>query len=172
MMINSMSNSNKVTESVFSVQLEWLHLLKHHREIKLASILTGFSFWRTTANEQIDTQVWSGIWSFCELFIGIIAACLPTLASIVSKARWNTVTNSARHLFSYSLPRRSRSTEASTSDVDLSEHPLPEYRTWTNAGYEERSGQSEDAKTHVSSVESDRNGIIIKNEFRQTHEVV
>jgi hypothetical protein len=54
-------------------------------------------------------QTWSGIWSFCEISIGIVAACLPTLAILVTKLRLSRVSNSVIHLMSITFSRGSGS---------------------------------------------------------------
>jgi hypothetical protein len=53
--------------------------------------------------------VWSGVWSFCEIAIGIVAACLPTLAVLATKTHFSRIQASAIHLLSLTFRRSSRS---------------------------------------------------------------
>ncbi|KAH9909708.1 hypothetical protein F4778DRAFT_10299 [Xylariomycetidae sp. FL2044] len=52
-------------------------------------------------------QVDSGIWSFCEIAVGIVAACLPTLAVLATRSHLSRVSSSVRHLLSTTFRRSS-----------------------------------------------------------------
>ncbi|KAI0162929.1 hypothetical protein BJ166DRAFT_281161 [Pestalotiopsis sp. NC0098] len=75
------------------------------RVVALARAPQGDSSWN---------QVWSGVWSFCEVAIGIVAACLPTLAILVSKLQLQKISSSIVRLMSSTFGRsKSNSTEKS-----------------------------------------------------------
>ncbi|KAI1084251.1 hypothetical protein F5B20DRAFT_524169 [Whalleya microplaca] len=60
---------------------------------------------RAAPGDSSYNQVWSGVWSFCEIAIGIVAACLPTLAVLVAKLHLSKISNSVIHLVSLTLRR-------------------------------------------------------------------
>ncbi|KAI0436030.1 hypothetical protein F4803DRAFT_573064 [Xylaria telfairii] len=55
--------------------------------------------------DQSYNQVWSGIWSGCEISVGIVAACLPTLAVLATRSHLSRVLSSVTHLLSLTVRR-------------------------------------------------------------------
>ncbi|KAI0432394.1 hypothetical protein F5Y09DRAFT_329720 [Xylaria sp. FL1042] len=83
-------------------------------------------------------QVWSGIWSFCETAIGIVAACLPTLAVLVTKSHLSKVLSSVAHLLSipfHGSPGDSGSntgaSERSINEIRSDENEYPRLSEWS-----------------------------------------
>ncbi|KAI1377943.1 hypothetical protein F4677DRAFT_30799 [Hypoxylon crocopeplum] len=66
------------------------------------------------AGDPSYNQVWSGVWSFCEIAIGIVAACLPTLAVLVTKLHLSKISTSVIHLVSNTFRRSNGSSGSST----------------------------------------------------------
>ena len=62
-----------------------------------------------------DNEVPSGIWSFCEIAVGIVAACLPTLAVLVSQTRLSFASRSALTRISNTFRWRSRGSRGGLS---------------------------------------------------------
>ncbi|KAI1779529.1 hypothetical protein F4818DRAFT_453587 [Hypoxylon cercidicola] len=77
----------------------------------LGSVVCVFGIVRVVALAQAPegdssyNQVWSGIWSYCEIAIGIVAACLPTLAVLVTKLHQSNIPASLIHLLSVTFRR-------------------------------------------------------------------
>ncbi|XXG94395.1 hypothetical protein Hte_000650 [Hypoxylon texense] len=70
--------------------------------------------------------VWSGVWSFCEIAIGIVAACLPTLAILATK-----ISASVIRLVSLTFHSSSRG-DSSGSNTKVSRHSVRETRSDDN----------------------------------------
>lgn len=83
----------------------------------------------TSLTLSLDNQVWSGVWSFCEIAIGIVAACLPTLAVLATKTHLSKVSASVIHLLSLTF-RRSHG--SSGSNTRASGHSVRENRSDEN----------------------------------------
>ena len=132
--------------------------------------------------------MYSGLWSFCEISIGIVAACLPTFAILFSKSHFLSISASARRLLSTTFSRRSRrsDTEASTSGAGVLEggddHAVQMF-SWPLAGQENSFSNnirksSGDESTFAASNASERGewgeheagGIKVKNEVLQTRQ--
>ncbi len=77
----------------------------------------------------LDNQVWSGVWSFCEIAIGIVAACIPTLAVLATRSHLSRVSASVIHLVSLTF-RRSHG--SSSNDTRASRHSVRETRNDEN----------------------------------------
>ncbi|KAI0799441.1 hypothetical protein GGR55DRAFT_480358 [Xylaria sp. FL0064] len=96
-------------------------------------------------------QVWSGIWSFCEIAIGVVAACLPTLAVLATKSHLSKVSSSVIHLLSVTFRSShgssGNSTKASGRSVNearSNENEYAQLSEWSLAR-----GTSSDSKGHV-----------------------
>ncbi|KAK9777710.1 putative Integral membrane protein [Seiridium cardinale] len=83
-------------------------------------------------------QVWSGIWSFCEIAIGIVAACLPTLAVLVTKAHFSKTSASVIRLLAFTVRRsqgisgtNTRATGQSVRDTRSGDNAYTELPEWS-----------------------------------------
>lgn len=76
-------------------------------------------------------QIPSGIWSFAEISSGIVAACLPTIAVLVTRSYFSKVSRSVVHLLSTTFRRpRSSGGSGSGSGSDSTTRPKSNGRTW------------------------------------------
>ncbi|KAI0376105.1 hypothetical protein F5Y04DRAFT_267193 [Hypomontagnella monticulosa] len=133
-------------------------------------------------------QVWSGVWSFCEIAIGIVAACLPTLAVLVTKLHQSKISASFIHLLSTTFRRShgsSRSTKTGIRSVRETRSHDDEYTQLSElsltpgesggSGIPIYQGKGKVspfvASSHTERGERDQNlssGIVVKNEVIQT----
>ncbi|KAJ8108699.1 hypothetical protein ONZ43_g6347 [Nemania bipapillata] len=135
-------------------------------------------------------QAPSGYWSFAEIAIGIVAACLPTIAVLATRSYFTRVSTSVIHLVSLTF-RRSRGSSGNNtrtsgnrdretrrdenefsqlSEVSLARGPSSDSRKYMHQGHG-------DVSTYVagnlvergeSDLDHDPSGIIVKNEVVQT----
>ncbi|KAI2618478.1 hypothetical protein GGR54DRAFT_640600 [Hypoxylon sp. NC1633] len=161
----------------------------------LGGVVCVFSIVRVVALSgypEVDPSynlVWSGVWSFCEIAIGIVAACLPTLAILVTKLKLSKLSTSVMRLVSF-ISHTSRS--GSGSNTKASGHSVRETKSddndyvhlseWSLA--RGQSGDSRDAiyqgngyvspfvsssrTEHGEGSEDHPSGIVVKNEVVQT----
>lgn len=94
--------------------------MKHVSSLIL-SVLTSLTF------SPIDTYVWPAIAFYCEMFIGLIAACLPTYSIFFDKGIFVSITAAARGRLSRTFERLSRSSKGSEDEKIIQKHrTLPE----------------------------------------------
>ncbi|TGJ84189.1 hypothetical protein E0Z10_g4573 [Xylaria hypoxylon] len=74
-------------------------------------------------------QALSGLWSFWEIAVGIVAACLPTLAVLATRSHLSKVSASVVHLMSLTF-RRSQG--GSANNTKISGHSVHESRNDEN----------------------------------------
>ncbi|KAI0405666.1 hypothetical protein F4802DRAFT_596935 [Xylaria palmicola] len=97
----------------------------------LGAVVCVFGIVRVVALSQAPAgdpsynQVYSGVWSFCEIAIGIVAACLPTLAVLATKAHLTKVSGSVIHLLSMTFRRSHGSSSNDTRASRHSAHAIP-----------------------------------------------
>jgi hypothetical protein len=138
----------------------------------------------------LDNQVWSGVWSFCEIAIGIVAACLPTLAVLATRLHLSNVSASVIHLLSRtfhgshgSSGNQTRASGHSGRGTRIDENEDTQLSEWSLA--RGTSGDSKQplhlgnngdmttfvASSHTEQGERDEDstrGIVVKNEVVQT----
>jgi hypothetical protein len=93
----------------------------------------------------IDNQVYSGVWSFCEIAIGIVAACLPTLAVLATKSHLTKIQASAIHLLSVTFRRSRGSNSSNIRSVHSVRETLPsesEYAHLSEESFARQNGGS------------------------------
>ena len=143
----------------------------------------------------IGTAVYSGIWSFAEISVGIVAACLPTLGVIFTRKRFSgSATSYGKRMLSTLRSRFSNKTSPSQSQehqsVSLREFPRG-YKVWASVvptvhssgeevgsrpftklsteTEEDRKNKSENLPAQVHEGEGD---IYVKNEVHQEYSLV